>query len=105
MNKISFFECCIFYEKKSYNTQTNAIETMKWLNQNKYNDILLVTSSEHMPRSLFEFKKNAPDIKVQPWIVINDSDNNLFDYKNAKKITIEYVKLVLTKIKYLFKGP
>ena len=32
LNKTSLFECCVFFEKKSYNTETNAIETNKLIN-------------------------------------------------------------------------
>ena len=54
------FDCCVFYEKKSKNTQSNSIEANKWLTENDYDEIFLVTSSFHMPRSIYEFKKNAP---------------------------------------------
>ena len=97
------FKCCVFYESKSHNTQTNAVETFKWLNENEYDKILLVTSPEHMPRSIYEFKKNAPEIKIQPWIVKNNSKLSLINFKYTKKIITEYTKLNLTKLKYLFK--
>ena len=103
LNKVSIFKCCVFYESKSHNTQTNAVETFKWLNENEYDKILLVTSPEHMPRSIYEFKKNAPEIKIQPWIVKNNSKLSLINFKYAKKIITEYTKLNLTKLKYLFK--
>ena len=104
LSKNLLFSCCVFYEKKSYDTKTNAIESLKWLNKNNYKEILLVTSAEHMPRSLFEFKKNAPNIEIQTWVVRNKPTKFLIDLKNKKQIFIEYVKLILTRIRYLFKG-
>ena len=64
---------------------------------------MLVTSSEHMPRSLYEFKKNAPEIKIEPWIVKINSNISLINFKYTKKIFTEYAKLCLTRLKYLFR--
>ena len=97
------FNCCIFYESKSHNTKTNAIESFKWLNKNEHDKILLVTSSEHMPRSLYEFKKNAPEIKIEPWIIKINSNISLINFKYTKKIFTEYAKLCLTRLEYLFR--
>ena len=103
LSKNLIFNCCVSYESKSYNTQTNALEALKWLNKNDHNEILLVTSPEHMPRSIYEFRKNAPKIKIQPWIVKNNPNKSIINFKYTKNILTEYAKLSLTKLKYLFK--
>ena len=103
LNKTSLFECCVFFEKKSYNTETNAIETNKWLKSKGYEKIILVTSAVHMPRSIFEFKKNTKYTDIKQWPVNTNTDKVFIYYKNIEKIIIEYIKLNITKLRYLFK--
>jgi uncharacterized SAM-binding protein YcdF (DUF218 family) len=95
------FDCCVYYEKKSKNTQSNSIEANKWLTENDYNEIFLVTSTSHMPRSIYEFKKNAPKIIIYPW---NIAEKEKTTFNNLKKITIEYLKFNFIRLKYLFKS-
>jgi uncharacterized SAM-binding protein YcdF (DUF218 family) len=95
------FDCCVYYEKKSKNTKSNSIEANKWLTKNDYNEIFLVTSSSHMPRSIYEFKKNAPKIIIYPWN-ITEKEKTTFD--NLKKLTIEYLKFNFIRLQYLFKS-
>ena len=99
--KIILFDCCVYYEKRSKDTQSNSIEVKKWLNENDYNEIFLVTSSSHMPRSVYEFKKNAPKIIIYPWN-ITQKEKTIFI--SMKKLTIEYLKFNFIRLKYLFKS-
>ena len=99
--KIILFDCCVYYEKKSKDTQSNSIEVKKWLNENDYNEIFLVTSSSHMPRSIYEFKKNATEIVIYPWN-ITQKEKKIF--MNMKKLTIEYIKFNFIRLKYFFKS-
>lgn len=94
------FDCCVYYEKKSKDTQSNSIEANKWLTENKYNEIFLVTSSSHMPRSIYEFKKNAPKIIIYPW---NIAEKEKTTFNNLKQLTIEYLKFNFIRLQYLFK--
>lgn len=95
------FDCCVYYEKKSKNTQSNSIEANKWLTENDYNEIFLVTSTSHMPRSIYEFKKNAPKIIIYPW---NITEKEKTTFNNLKKITIEYLKFNFIRLQYLFRS-
>ena len=95
------FDCCVYYEKKSKNTQSNSIEANKWLTENDYNEIFLVTSTSHMPRSIYEFKKNAPKIIIYPW---NIAEKEKTTFNNLKKITIEYLKFNFIRLQYLFRS-
>ena len=95
------FDCCVYYEKKSKNTKSNSIEANKWLTKNDYNEIFLVTSSFHMPRSIYEFKKNAPKIVIYPW---NITEEEKTTFNNLKKLTIEYLKFNFIRLQYLFKS-
>ena len=95
------FDCCVYYEKKSKNTKSNSIEANKWLTKNDYNEIFLVTSSFHMPRSIYEFKKNAPKIIIYPW---NIAEKEKTTFNNLKKLSIEYLKFNFIRLQYLFKS-
>ncbi len=50
------------YEAK--NTRGNAIEVTKWVKDNNYQSIRLVTANYHMPRSYFELSTSMPNIKI-----------------------------------------
>ena len=52
--------------REAVNTIGNAVETARWLHENEYHSILLVTSNYHMPRALNEFYAAMPDIAVMP---------------------------------------
>jgi len=95
------FDCCVYYEKKSKNTKSNSIEANEWLTKNDYNEIFLVTSSSHMPRSIYEFRKNAPKITIYPW---NIDEKEKTTFNNIKKLTIEYLKFNFIRLQYLLKS-
>lgn len=48
-------------------TEENAVESMKWIKNNNYNSIILVTSNYHMLRSLFLFQRYLPNIEIMPF--------------------------------------
>lgn len=50
------------YEAK--NTRGNALEVTKWVQNNQYKSIRLVTANYHMPRSYYEISNSIPDIKI-----------------------------------------
>ena len=60
------FACCIAIGYQADNTAGNAYETSVWLSKNKLQSLRLVTASYHMPRSLFEFRRIMPKIKIVP---------------------------------------
>lgn len=53
-------------------TAGNASETAHWIKQHGYRSLRLVTSSYHMPRSLLEFKRALPDVRIIPHPVFSD---------------------------------
>jgi uncharacterized SAM-binding protein YcdF (DUF218 family) len=60
------FTCCIAVGYRADNTAGNAIETSQWIKKNKLTSLRLVTASYHMPRSLYEFTRAMPAIKIIP---------------------------------------
>jgi len=54
--------CCVESGKEAADTVGNAIETMTWVGENDIKTIRVVTSLEHMPRAMIEFKRFMPEI-------------------------------------------
>ena len=56
--------CCITLDYVADTTETNAIETAKWVQDNNIKNFILVTSASHMPRAYLLFHCLMPrDVK------------------------------------------
>jgi uncharacterized SAM-binding protein YcdF (DUF218 family) len=58
--------CCIVLGHEAENTMGNALETAEWMRREGYRSLRLVTAWYHMPRSLLEFERAMPEIRVLP---------------------------------------
>ena len=56
------FDCCIDLDYRALNTVGNADQTRKWVQDNGFKSVIVVTSNYHMPRSLIEIKRAMPEI-------------------------------------------
>lgn len=56
--------CCIVLGHEADNTLGNALETAVWMHQERFHSLRLVTSSYHMPRSLLEFSRAMPELRI-----------------------------------------
>ncbi len=59
-------ECCITIGYAADNTAGNARETAEWMRASDNRSLRLVTANYHMPRSLLEFGRALPDIRIVP---------------------------------------
>lgn len=66
------FACCVDLDHAALNTVGNALETGKWLRGKGYTSIILVTSAQHMPRSLLEFERALDDVEITAYPVHSD---------------------------------
>ncbi len=57
-------DCCIESGVSALNTVGNAAEISQWVARNKMASIRVVTSLDHMPRTLVEMRRFMPDIKM-----------------------------------------
>ena len=91
-----FFDCCVDIESISSNTFENSRETFLWLEKNKYNSVLIVSSDYHMPRAKLEFERflSTENIYYQP--VASNIDVNTVG--KIKKLFLEYIKYMRTYI-------
>ena len=89
------FDCCVDIERVAADTIGNARETAKWMEQNGYQSLIIVTSAYHMPRSLLEFKRQLKGVALTPFPVPLDSLNREEWWKNAATLRFmvnEYLK-------------
>src|SRR5207245_2185250 len=57
-------DCCIVLGHSADNTLGNALETAAWMRRERFHSLRLVTAAYHMPRSLLEFRRAMPDIRI-----------------------------------------
>jgi uncharacterized SAM-binding protein YcdF (DUF218 family) len=97
----SDFVCCIIIGYRADNTAGNAVETAKWIVENKFNSLRLVTASYHMPRSLFEFRRKMPNIKIVPHPVFPPQFKRQNWWRwpgSAQLLASEFNKYLISKI-------
>lgn len=85
------------------NTIGNAEETSRWLKNENYHSIRLVTANYHMPRSLVEFRYAIPDLLIVPEPVFPD-DFKLstwwMDTESRRLVLSEYHKFLACKLRH-----
>ena len=81
--------------------KSNAEKTSDWMISRDYSKALLVTSLEHMPRSIIEFHNNAPDIDIIPWPIITKMHYKWYNPRNYKTIILEYIRYTVIRLKYI----
>jgi len=58
--------CCIELGHEADNTHGNAAETAAWMRAENFRSLRLVTAGYHMPRSLLEFSRAMPGVRIVP---------------------------------------
>lgn len=87
--------CCVDLDYRALNTVGNAIETRRWVENNNFRSLIVVTSSYHMPRTLLELKNVLPDVALTPYPVAapqSPGDDWLTDSDALRFLLWEYVK-------------
>lgn len=97
-------DCCIDLGKNANNTFENAFETIRWVQNNNFKSLVIVTSNYHMKRSLFILKQLDPNIKFIPFHVESTllQDTNTSLTEKLRALTIEYLKYTYTRLYFLF---
>lgn len=90
-------DCCVDVDTKALDTRGNARETRKWIDQQGYDSIILVTSNFHMPRSVTEFALAMPGVRVVPHPVVPrgfPEEAWWLHYGTARLLLSEYLKFL-----------
>lgn len=88
-------ECCIESGNQAEDTVGNAIETLKWLENNNIKTLRVVTSLEHMPRAMVELKRFIPKIKFIEHPVGSWRPENI----NYFSLSQEYSKYIISLLR------
>jgi len=59
-------DCCVTLGYDARSTEGNARESLRWLTDNGFTTVRLVTANYHMNRSLLEFRRLMPGITIIP---------------------------------------
>jgi uncharacterized SAM-binding protein YcdF (DUF218 family) len=98
------FECCVDLDYRARNTIGNAIETRRWMQDNRFRSLIVVTSNYHMPRTLIELDHVLPGARKVPYAVVTgsvDLDGWWRNPSTAKLLAYEYVKLLAVYVRTL----
>jgi uncharacterized SAM-binding protein YcdF (DUF218 family) len=91
------FECCVDIGHDALDTTGNATETARWIRENAFKSVILVTNNYHMPRSLAELERTDHGTRFIPFPVETDlsfaemTRNPLL----IRTLAAEYVKFLL----------
>ena len=96
LNNEKIIECCIQIEGISRNTFSNAVESLKWAKSKNINSFVLLTNNYHMPRAMLEFESIFQNIKIIPYVFI---DENKTWWRKKVNYFSEYFKHKLTYLR------
>jgi len=89
------YECCVDLGFEAENTIGNAQEIAAWARAKGFDDLIVVTSDYHMPRSLLEIKAALPEGRFHPYPVASPSLDARAWWKSSpasRTLIIEYCK-------------
>lgn len=66
----TLLDCCVTLEFQATDTRGNALAAAKWLSDNKFQSLRLVTANYHMPRATYVFTSKMPNVELYFWPVI-----------------------------------
>jgi uncharacterized SAM-binding protein YcdF (DUF218 family) len=101
------FDCCVDLDYRARNTIGNAIETRRWMQDNGFRSLIVVTSNYHMPRTLTELDHVLPGARKVPYPVVTGAVNLegwWRDPGTAKLLAYEYMKLLAVYFRTRFES-
>jgi uncharacterized SAM-binding protein YcdF (DUF218 family) len=97
------FDCCVDLDYAALNTVGNAEMTERWAKEKGFDDLILVTSDYHMPRTLLEFERFAHVPTIRPYAVVRpdlwSDDGAMPSGRGVKVLLVEYAKLLATRLR------
>ena len=103
----ALFECCVDIGHDAIDTRGNANEAAQWVNEHEYEDVIVVTSNYHMPRSLMELERADGQTRFIPYPVIDRDYGDLSWIRDRMVLNLlvsEYGKFIVARFRQQF-GP
>jgi uncharacterized SAM-binding protein YcdF (DUF218 family) len=94
-------KCCIDLDR-SLNTLGNAIETRRWVERHRFQTVIVVTSSYHMPRAMAEIAHQLPTAALIPFPVVSDQLRSAPWWSNGATVRLlvsEYLKYLIALVR------
>ncbi|SRR5581483_7487648 len=94
--------CCVDLDRAAVNTLGNAIGARRWVQEQGFSSLIVVTSAYHMPRALAELSHQMPDVELIPYPVVTTrlrTDQWWMRAETAKLLVLEYVKYIVAIIR------
>ncbi|MCO5733670.1 YdcF family protein [Rhizobium sp. SSA_523] len=98
------FQCCVDVGYAAIDTIGNAHEITRWISDNAYRSVLVVTSNYHMPRSLLELRRVDHRTTFIPYPVVNaDLTRKAWftDPDALRTMLAEYVKMAASSLRWV----
>ncbi|WP_350335499.1 YdcF family protein [Coralliovum pocilloporae] len=99
--------CCIDLDRTALDTVGNAAAASDWARQHNFKSLIVVTSAYHIPRSLLEINRTAPEMELIPYPVVHDQLNLqhwYLDIAAMRLLLTEYLKYMLVRIRVVSTG-
>jgi uncharacterized SAM-binding protein YcdF (DUF218 family) len=91
------FECCVDIGREANDTVGNADEARDWAGQRRYHSLIVVTSGYHMLRTLAEFSRAMPSVRLVAHPVLSRSVRDQAWWQSPGTLRFlfnEYVKFI-----------
>lgn len=96
------FSCCVDIGYDALDTTGNALEITRWIHDNGFHAVLVVTNNYHMPRSLHELRRVDPVTEYIPYPVVNSDLTRkawFVEPDVLRTMVSEYVKVVVATMR------
>ncbi len=101
------FLCCIDLDRIAMDTTQNGREAAKWIKNQGFKSVLVVTSDYHMPRGLLEMSRAISDVSLVPFVARSDQEPIRSGFGNPghlRNMVSEYFKFIAVSINSRFFG-
>ena len=100
---VDLSECCVILDYQATDTIGNAQDTARWMRKEGFTSLALVTATYHMPRSLAEFRRAMPAVRIVAWPVFPDGFKREDWWRwpgSAALVIAEYHKYALAQLRF-----